>query len=367
MFVAGAIPGELVRVRVTSSKKDFARGHVVEVLDASPDRAAPPCPHVEAGCGGCGWQHISLDRQRVLKVELVADAFRRTARLPGAVIEPGDPLPGDRFRTTLRVAVEPSGRVGFRAAQTNRIVPVSDCLVAHPRLGELLPGLRATGVDEIVLRVSDSTGERLAWWAGDGKVEGLPTDVATGDGAFVTEHIGDAALRVSARSFFQSSAAAAAALVREVQRAAADVRGAVVDAYGGVGLFARCVVGEGAPVTLLERSPSSCADARHNLAGLDARIAEVAVEDWAPEPAALVIADPARSGLGPSAVAVLSATGCERFVLVSCDAAAGARDVRLLVDAGFRHVRSTVLDPFPHTPHVEVITVLVRERDGGAG
>lgn len=371
VFVTGAIPGELVRVRLTNVKKDFARGHVVEVLEASADRTAPPCPYVAAGCGGCGWQHIGLERQRSLKVEVVADAFRRTARLPEAVIVAGDPLPGERFRTTLRLAVGPGGVVGFRSSRSNRVVPVDDCLVAHPRLAELLADLRCDRVDELVLRVSDSTGERLAHWSGSGRVHGLPSDVATGDDAFVTQHIGDAPLRVSARSFFQSSAVAATALVAEVTRAGAELlsgeHGPVVDAYGGVGLFARCAVGSAASGALLEGAPSSCSDARENLRGRGMTVVEGPVEEWEATPAALVIADPARAGLGRAAAERLAATGCERLVLVSCDAAAGARDVRLLVDAGLRHVRSTVLDPFPHTAHVEVVTVLARSARDEAG
>jgi tRNA/tmRNA/rRNA uracil-C5-methylase (TrmA/RlmC/RlmD family) len=176
---------------------------------------------------------------------------------------------------------------------------------------------------------------------------------------------------VSARSFFQSSAVAASALVDEVTRAGDEflsgAHGPVVDAYGGVGLFARCAVGPEAPGVLLEGAPSSCADAQENLEGRAMTVVEGPVEEWDATPAAFVIADPARAGLGPVAAQRLAATGCDRLVLVSCDAAAGARDVRLLVDAGLHHVRSTVLDPFPHTAHVEVVTVLARSARDAAG
>ena len=83
-------------------------------------------------------------------------------------------------------------------------------------------------------------------------------------------------------------------------------------------------------------------------------------EEWTPEPVKLAIVDPARAGLGAAAVEVLAGTGAERVVLVSCDPVAMARDTRLLIDLGFAYAGSTVLDLFPNTPHVEVVTVFTR-------
>lgn len=367
VFVAGALPGESVRVRIVSAKRDFARGVVVEVLDPSPDRVVPPCPFVAGGCGGCSWQHVTTARQRALKTEIVADALRRIGRLAEPVVVAGPSLPDVGFRTTVRVAAGAGGRVGFRAAASTRVVPVTTCLVTHPRLAELLPGLRLHGVEELSLRVSTSTGERVAWWEGHGgRVGGLPPEVRTGRDAVIHQSIAGSDVRVSAGSFFQSSPAAAEALAVAVGEAVGAAAGPVVDAYGGVGLFALTALRGAERVTLLEHSPSSCADARVNLAGRDARVVEGAVESWTPEPAEVVVADPARAGMGDPAVRVLAATGCERFVLVSCDAAAGARDVRSLVAAGFEHRFSTVLDPFPHTAHVEVVTLLTRAGSGTA-
>ena len=86
-FVPGALPGETVRVELHQQKKDFARGRVVDVVVPSPDRAAPPCPFVAAGCGGCDWQHVQPGAQRRLKAAVVADALRRQARIDVVVDE----------------------------------------------------------------------------------------------------------------------------------------------------------------------------------------------------------------------------------------------------------------------------------------
>ena len=113
---------------------------------------------------------------------------------------------------------------------------------------------------------------------------------------------------------------------------------------------------------LVESNKSACNDAHVNLADHTMRIEQIAVEQWQPIEAGLVIADPARNGLGRVGAEAIVATEAPRIVLVSCDAVAGARDIRLLMDAGYTCESVTVLDLFPHTPHVEVVTALSRAR-----
>lgn len=136
----------------------------------------------------------------------------------------------------------------------------------------------------------------------------------------------------------------------------------VADLYGGVGLFG-AVIGalpHRPRVVLVERSRSSCADAAVNLADLDAVVQRRPVERWRPVPADVVVADPARAGLGRPGVDVVTATGAAVVVLVSCDAAALGRDAGLLVDASYRLEQVTTVDLFPHTHHVEVVARFVR-------
>jgi 23S rRNA (uracil1939-C5)-methyltransferase len=358
VFVPGALPGELVRVTLVEERTDFARASLDEVLEPSPDRVGPPCPFVAQGCGGCSWQHIRPEAQPTLKVAIVAEALARTGGLRDAVVVAGPALATTGFRTTLRLAVDARGRTGFRAARSHDVVAVGPCLVAHPRLNELLD-VEFPGAREVTLRCGAATGDRSAATDPAGAVleARLPTDVATGRRAAIREVVEGVELHVSTGSFFQTRADGAAALVQAVAHAADGHVGAgpMVDAYAGVGLFA-VTLGAGVSVTAVEWSRSSCADARHNLAGRDAHVIEVDVERWRPHSAGLVVADPSRRGLGARAAAVLAATLAPRLVLVSCDAASLARDTKLLAGHGYRHAGSTVLDLFPHTPHVEVVT-----------
>jgi 23S rRNA (uracil1939-C5)-methyltransferase len=116
-------------------------------------------------------------------------------------------------------------------------------------------------------------------------------------------------------------------------------------------------------VTLIEGSPSACADARVNLEGQRATIVESRVEDWLPLAADLVIADPARHGLDREAVSVLVRTGAPVIVLVSCDTGSLARDARLLVAIGYDHDGTQVVDAFPNTSHIETVSRFVRRED----
>lgn len=364
VFVPGALPGELVRVRMVASRRDYARAVVEAVLEPSPARVGAPCPFVAAGCGGCTWQHVDPAAQVRLKVAIVEEALRRTGGLPGAVVEAGPALDPWGFRTTLRLGVDADGRPGFRVRRGHTLVPVGRCLVAHPRLDGLLAGLRLPGAREVVLRCSAARGERAASVdppASAAAAVGFPPDLAVGPGAAVHEEIAGAPLRVSMASFFQSRADGAAALVAVVGQALASVPdgSTVVDAYAGVGLFAG-TVGRRHRVVAVERHRAACRDARRNLAATGARVVEADIERWPPVAADAVVADPARRGLGRRAVEVLAGTGAARLVLVSCDPVSLARDAALLGRHGFAHERSTVVDLFPHTPHVEVVTSLVR-------
>ncbi|HSL59883.1 MAG TPA: hypothetical protein VK866_18700, partial [Acidimicrobiales bacterium] len=133
--------------------------------------------------------------------------------------------------------------------------------------------------------------------------------------------------------------------------------GPLADLYAGIGLFAG-TVGGGRQVIAVERDRDAMADAKVNVP--DARIIRSAVERWRPSPAVAVVADPARSGLAAAGVEKVVATGASHVALVSCDAGSLGRDAALLVGQGYRLEWSTLVDLFPHTPHVEVVSRFVR-------
>jgi 23S rRNA (uracil1939-C5)-methyltransferase len=276
-------------------------------------------------------------------------------------VRPGPELPAIGYRTTARgVAVD--GRFGFRRRASHDGVAVDPCLVVHPLLQELVADGRFPD-GEVVLRAGARTGERLVVVAGDGDGASVPDGVrVVGEGelrsgrrAWYHEEVAGRSWRISAASFFQARPDGADALVTEVARALEGAApGSLVDLYGGVGLFAGTLADGHA--TLVEQGRSSVADAKVNLAGADVRVVRADVAHWGATRATRVVADPPRAGLGKAGVRAVVATGADRLALVSCDAAALGRDTRLLADAGFDLVDATLVDLFPHTSHLEVVS-----------
>lgn len=369
VFVEGALPGERVRARIVDARRDFARAVTVAVLDPSPDRVTPPCAAQAAGCGGCTWQHVSAEAQGRLKGAVVVDALRRIGRIPEPPVPQLASLDGRALRTTARLAVSPAGRAGHRPRSGSGAVETDACAAAHPRLEELIVAGRYPGARQVVLRVSAATGERVALVDRHAAAVSVPDDVLVveegGDElAAVHEVVAGRRFRVSANSFFQPGPVAAAGVVDAVTAAAGDALtsgGLVVDAYAGVGLFGS-VLGfrSGARVVAVESDPSAVADARANLADLDARVVEAEVGRWRlrgtdPVPD-LVVADPARPGLGRPGVTALAATGAPCLALVSCDPASLGRDAALLAEAGYRLRSVALVDAFPDTFHVETVS-----------
>ena len=299
-----------------------------------------------------------------MKVDIVREALARTGKIVDPMVVAGPGVAPWAYRTTMRFALHPDGRLALHRPRSSDVVPLDDCLIAHPRLAELLRTVRVPGAEEVTARISVATGERALWWTpASARATGLPDDVAVGADATVHEDVDGVRLRVSAGSFFQSGPAAAQLLVDAVRAAAGDdvtPDSRVLDAYGGIGLFAATVARGCASVVVVEGSPSACDDAQVNLADRlasgSAQVVRSAIESWQPAPFDLVIADPSRQGLGRAGVDVLAATGAPTLVLVSCDPVALARDAALLAAHGYRPTPTTVLDLFPQTHHVEAVT-----------
>jgi 23S rRNA (uracil1939-C5)-methyltransferase len=247
------------------------------------------------------------------------------------------------------------------------VVAVDGCLVAHPLVRDVVDRGHFGSAREITVRAGVATGERLVRVDRAGVVDDVDVPagvvvVGPNGRAFIHEEVAGHRFRVSVGSFFQARPDGAAALVDAVAEAAGDVRGRTfVDLYAGVGLFAATVGRAAREVVAVEGSASASADARHNVP--DAKVVHGDVNRWKPVAADVVVADPSRAGLGADAVDRIVATGAARVVLVSCDAAALGRDANLLAQRGYELVRATLVDLFPLTSHVEVVTTYVR----GAG
>jgi 23S rRNA (uracil1939-C5)-methyltransferase len=302
---------------------------------------------------------------------MVLDALRRAGGIEPPTPGPGASLPSTGWRTTVRAAVDDDGRAAFREHRSHDTVSLAGgCLVAHPLVDEVLrAGHFPSPVREVIIRVGAATGERLVVARPAAAGAQVPPDtllvgtdeLAAGRRAWIHEMVAGRRWRISAESFFQGRPDGAEALVTAVGAAVGDALvpgGRLVDLYGGVGLFAGALgAGGDGRVVVVETNRSALADARVNLADLpDARIVGADVRRWRPSAADVVVADPSRQGLGEPAVGRIDATGATVLALVSCDVAALGRDAGLLAAGGWHLESLTLVDLFPHTPHVEVVT-----------
>ena len=374
VFVRHALPGERVRVVVTGETKHFLRADAVEVLQASPDRVERPCPYAGPGlCGGCDWQHVAVPVQRALKAQLVQEQLRRVAKVDREVeVEavPGD-VDGLRWRTRVQFAVDASGRAGLRKHRSHEIEPVDFCLIATQDVEEVgaerLPWPGAAGVEvaaEGGQRVVTVTGRhaRLPAVEAGLVVEGRPVQGPHG----LRHTVLGRSYEVAAGGFWQVHPGAAQVLAQAVLDGLDPQPGeSAVDLYAGVGLFAALLgerVGPAGSVLAVEGDARACSDAARNTADLPhVRIRTTAVDASAvrrlgrPD---LVVLDPPRAGAGLEVTRELARLRPRALAYVSCDPASFARDLRVLLDAGWELTSLRGFDLYPMTEHVELVAVL---------
>jgi 23S rRNA (uracil1939-C5)-methyltransferase len=367
-FVAYGIPGERVVAEVTAETPSYIEATTVRVLEASPARVAPPCQYFGA-CGGCQLQHIAYAEQLRLKTGVVREQLQRIGRFEDAPVREMLGMSGPdgpwAYRNHMRFTVRRDGEVGFMQRGTHRFLRIDRCLIAHDEVNRILGRLqeRTYGTRQASVRIGERTGEvlvqpRLQWRPG------RSTHVPSGQQHFHEELLGER-YRVSAPAFFQVNTQQAEVLATLVLERLLERRPrVVVDAYSGVGTFARLLASRVDYVLAIEGQAAAGDDAEVNLGEWPnvTRLVgdvEALLPGLDPAPDALVI-DPPRAGVTRGVLDAIVASTTKRVVYVSCEPSTLARDLRILVDAGFELVEVQPVDMFPHTQHIECVSVLDR-------
>ena len=396
IFVRHALPGERVLATVTQATARFARADATSILRPSADRVTPPCRYARPGaCGGCDWQHASLPAQRALKAAVIR---QQLSRIGGIDIEVEvQALDGDDgglgWRTVVSFAVDASGRAGLRKHRSHEIVEIEQCLIAHELVtAEDVTGKHWPGAEAAEVNVAPATGERGVLVTGVATADALPEIEADSvqlmrkSGArtpvrgrgYLTQRAAGRDWRVSLGSFWQVHPGAADALAAAVLAAAEPGEGdTALDLYSGAGLFAGVLaeaVGPSGAVIAIEQDPSSVRDARHNLRAWPwARVQQgdvaAVLRKAGPGGASVAVLDPPRTGASRPVIDALCGgrgsgrpgSALRRIAYVSCDPATLARDLRLLLDAGWQIAWLRGYDAFPMTHHVECVAALVRD------
>ena len=410
VFLPFVLPGEEVEATLVESRPGFARARLEQVLTPSADRIAPDCPYF-GECGGCHYQHISYEAQLRHKTEILRETLRRTAKLelqPDIQVHSAEPW-HYRNRSRLQVRHADGFKIGYFRYNSHDVLAVEACPISSPlinqaiaamwqlgRAGEVSQSLHGVQFfanhDDTQLLVEgyvspDSTVEECQRFA---KALHSALPQVAGVVCFVAGAMADEArapltsarpksiyavgaesidyhavgydYRVSAGSFFQTNRFLIDTLVQTVT---AGRKGrAALDLYAGVGLFAQSLARNFDQVLAVEAAPQSFADLRHNSpenvncvrttteAFLAGRAAKLAPD--------FVVVDPPRAGLGEKAAGALGRMSVPYVTYVSCDPATLARDLRVLLESGFRVEQAHLVDLFPQTFHLETVLQLAR-------
>lgn len=348
VFVPGALPGETVLYRQGAVKKGFARGTLLQILSASPDRREPPCP-LYGRCGGCDFMHLSDEAQPRAKALLVQEAFRRLGKkeiaLPEVVTGPAW-----AYRSRIQLHKDgPGAPAGFKARGSDKTVAVLACPVAVPGFA----GLLASG--------------------GEGLPVGRTNAFSVGGQAYredrdprVTIEVAGKRLSSALDGFFQSNLELLPLLIAEVLAGLPEKGSRVLDLYGGTGLFGAFLADRFDTVVEVEQNPAALALARLNVAGPLHEFHQSTLEAWVARlprvrpPLDAIVVDPPRTGFSPEVAAFLAAGPAPHLTYVSCNPDTLARDTRALEAAGWRLTSLRLFDFYPQTTHVEAVARFVR-------
>jgi 23S rRNA (uracil1939-C5)-methyltransferase len=423
VFVRRGLPGDTVRARVTKVQRRHAEAIATDVVERGPVRVDAPCAHYPA-CGGCRFQDLDYAAQLAAKHGWVGDSLQRIAGIAEPPLEPivrADDVFGYRNKMEYSFAPGEDGPVlGLhRAARWDSVLEIEHCwlttdvgnrirnAVRDWAREERLPGFdQATGegyLRHLVVREGRNTGQALVQlvthvgerfdrerlievlreipevrsihWSvnrGVAEVTNLPTELLWGEEA-IEEQLSGLRFRLRPNAFLQTNTRMAERLYA-LARDAAALTGSetVYDLYCGIGTIGLSLARDALTVWGIEISEESVACAIENTelngvgnaAFFAGNVGQVLNElrDRSGDPDVVVV-DPPRAGLAGKALKRLGELAAPRVVYVSCNPTTLAGDVKRLVeDYGYELVRTTPVDMFPHTPHVESVSLLERRR-----
>ncbi|MDP1713192.1 MAG: class I SAM-dependent RNA methyltransferase [Anaerolineales bacterium] len=387
VFVPFGLPGELVRLRLTQEKQNFARGELIEIIKASPERVEPKCKHFTQ-CGGCHYQNLPYEKQLAAKTEILRDQLQRIGKIETPPVKAMQPSPlAWNYRNHMQFHLTKDGKLGFINSKGNSTFSIKEChlpeagihdfwreLQFEPNMNIERASLRCGQGDELMLVLESETDEtpELEIEADISVVhiyEDHPVVIAGRDHFFI--NILNKDFRVSAASFFQVNTKMAEKMVEHLLACLpVSMSTNLLDVYCGAGLFSKFLASKYAKVICIESSPSACEDFGFNLDEFDnVELYEGTAEDILPAFAGLaspfgdfasvthMIVDPPRAGIEKRALDAVTNIKPQVIAYVSCDPSTLARDAARLIHGGYRLVDVTPFDLFPQTYHIESISI----------
>ncbi|MGB9859591.1 MAG: 23S rRNA (uracil(1939)-C(5))-methyltransferase RlmD [Moorellaceae bacterium] len=400
VFVPYALPGEVVECVVTQTKKDYARGRLLEIHLPAAGRVEPPCK-VYYTCGGCHLQHAAYPLQLEIKTRQVAEALSRLGKIQDFLLHPIMAMEEPwRYRHKVHLhpgIIEGAAALGLYREKSHQLLRIPDCLLLPRDMVEVwhilenqLPLSWLNYLQGVVLKKSQATGDQMVafwtrrWGHPDRRLiakliphrvstvvqikSGRESRVLAGTG-YIQERLGPLVFRLSATSFFQVNPSQAMELFqRAIAWAGLGGKETVVDVYSGTGTIALFAARQAHKVYGIEVLDEAVEDARinaqhnglQNVFFLKGKAEEVLPKLIAQEKHIhVIILDPPRQGCQEKVLDAVATCRPHRVVYVSCNPATLARDAARLLFRGYRLAEVQPIDLFPQTHHVECVALFL--------
>ena len=422
VFVDGGLVQDKIKVKITKSKKNYAVGDIVEIIEKSPFRVERKCSESLRQCGGCQIQELDYQKQLDVKTNEVKQVISRIGKLDDVVIH--DTLGMEhpfRYRNKAQFPIQKKDNmpvIGFYKKKSHDLISTDECIIQHEVNDKIIKiiktYIRAYNVsiyDEkthkgllrhLVTKVGFTTGEVMIVLVANGKklpylkelasvlkenipgfktlvvnvntqktnvILGKENIVAYGDG-MIRDYIGELVFEISPLSFFQVNPLQTEVLYNKaLEYANLGENDTVFDIYCGIGTISLFLAQKAKKVYGIEIVEDAIKDAKRNAKINNMDNVEVYVgkaEEVVPKMykegkrANVVVVDPPRKGCDEKVLDTIVSMEPDRVVYVSCNPSTLARDLAYLNERGYKCHEIQPVDMFPHSVHVENVAWLSR-------
>ncbi len=371
IFVKGALPDEVVDIRIEEKKKDYSIARVLEIIEPSQWRVKPLC-EVYGLCGGCQLQHADYDYQLNIKAEVLKDILRRISRLEFEII-PIKSLRPFNYRYRAQFKIDRTG-MGFYKEASRQLIPLQSCPLMIDRINSLFPVLQKLSDFRSLkeIHVSSNGDEAIVYLKGlnysddivkvlSQGISGITFENKVYGSEYINLNLDGLSYTVSSRSFFQTNWELNEILLRRISDLIPDSDMRLLDLYAGAGNFSIPLSRKVKEITAVEENFFAFSDLKRNIALNEIKNCKAlnsSIEKFKPSGHNdIIIIDPPRPGMTDKALKRVMEADPEWIFYVSCNPATLARDIKKLSDK-YEVQGVEMFDFFPNTYHIETLAIM---------
>jgi len=355
VFVDYAVPEDILEVEIYSVKKNFSFARIQKIISPSPLRIQPLCGNF-AVCGGCSYQNVSYETELNLKKEITVDLLKRIAGLSIEQVPDIDVISGERtgYRSHASVKVA-DGAAGFYKKESDSLVefPPGGCALLCKELNDGIQELELSGLPKDV-RVSCDCHSSFHYSTDPEMIH------------YINEFDFETHYRHDINGFYQANRFLRNSMIqRVIDYAAPCLEETFMDICCGCGFFSIPVARLTAKGFGYDSDGASVSNAIYNagengIRNLNFEVkSEAAIHPFR-QSIDFIVVDPPRAGISKKGRRTINSINPERIVYISCDPSTFARDARDFISSGYRLEKVTMIDMFPCTKHIELITKISR-------